>query len=101
MDRRLAFHDELEGLLGSSNVYFQHPENTKMKYPAIVYDLSNILTRYANDGTYKHNAQYEVTYIDEDPDNDMVEKLIHIPLSRFNRHFVVDQLHHYVFIISR
>lgn len=40
MNRRYELQAVLEGILGSGNVYFQPPENLKMRYDCIVYERS-------------------------------------------------------------
>ena len=47
MNRRYELQAVLEGILGSGNVYFQPPENLKMRYDCIVYERSEIETVHA------------------------------------------------------
>ena len=53
MDRRIKLHNELCGILACPNegaecrAYFQPPTSIEMKYPAIVYALSNIKNAFA------------------------------------------------------
>ena len=49
---RMELQSALKTILGSNQVYFQAPENKKMSYPAIVYELNYIQDVYANDSTY-------------------------------------------------
>ena len=42
MKTRYELHEFLCEILGSRNVYFQPPESVKMKYPAIVYERTEI-----------------------------------------------------------
>ena len=96
---RLKLHDKLVEALGSRNVYFQPPKNIQMKYPAIVYSLSDIDTRHANDSIYLMRHAYDVTVIDKDPDSEIPDRIAHFPLCRFSRKFESDNLHHAVFKI--
>ena len=52
MKTRYELHEFLCEILGSRNVYFQPPESVKMKYPAIVYERTEIKNRFANDAVY-------------------------------------------------
>lgn len=99
MDRRLDFHDVLESVLGSTNVYFQPTTNTQMRYPAIVYHLGTLDSTHANNDPYRIDTAYTVTYIDRDPDSDIPMKLIRMRKSSFDRKFVADNLNHTVFNI--
>lgn len=99
MDRRLKLHTILEETLGSRNVYFQPPSNIQMKYPCIVYERSSARDFFADNRNYRHVMGYSVTYIDRKPDNEVCDKLAALPLSRYERHYTVDNLHHDLFII--
>lgn len=96
---RLALHEELCTLLGSRNVYFRPTDHTKMKYPAITYERSNMDVRFADNNPYLTYDAYTVTIVDEDPDSEFVEKLAYFPMSRFSRHYTADGLNHDVFTI--
>ena len=96
---RLDLQKLLEFTLGSRNVYFQPPENIKMNYPCIRYTLSTMPVRHANNMPYKLNERYEMTYIDEDPDNEMYTKLAKLPQCAMTRKYVYDGLHCYVYSI--
>lgn len=94
MASRLELQIKLEELLGTNNVYYQPPESLKMVYPAIRYTKSNIDKKSANDGAYMLTNSYEIIVIDKKPDNPVIEKILKLPLSRFNRHYVADNLNH-------
>jgi len=65
-DRREELRDTLRGILGTKNTYFQPPENVKMQYPAIVYELSDIKSLYANGGVYLFGRKYTLTLVDKE-----------------------------------
>lgn len=96
-DKRLELHEKLCDILGTRNVYFQPPESIKMKYPAIVYELSNIKSLYANGGVYLSGKKYKIIIIDKDPDSLLVDKIASLPTSQFARAYRVDNLNHWVF----
>lgn len=94
---REDLHYVLVNLLGSSNVYFQPPETTKLKYPCIVYELSDMETVKADNKKYLVRKRYQVTIIDEDPDSELPDKMIKLPYCRFDRPFSTEDLNHWVF----
>lgn len=100
MNNRLDLHKALVEILGSTNVYFQTPENIQMKYPAIRYSRSSIKNRFANDDVYSQNNMYEVIVIDKNPDSEIVHKLSKMRGCRFTRHYAADGLNHDVFTIN-
>lgn len=100
MNSRLDLQIQLETVLGSRNVYFQPPETLKIKYPAIIYNLSDITTRRANNANYLKDKKYNTTLIHNDPDNEIVTELIDkFDYCSFDRAYVSDNLYHYVFEI--
>lgn len=99
MASRLELQTELEGLLGSRNVYFQPPTSVQMKYPAIKYRLYDIDKDHADNMPYKQLKSYEVILIDPDPDSEYVDELIQLPYCSFDRYYPADNLNHYVFTL--
>ena len=91
---------ELEDLLGSENVYFQPPESKKISYPCIVYELSRIETRKADNAIYKFNKRWTITYITKKAYTSFPEKILsHFQMSSYDRHYVSDNLHHDVITV--
>lgn len=99
MNHRYELHELLCKILGSRNVYFQPPENVRLKYPCIVYERSDIRNSNAENDVYRQTFHYMITVIDPDPDSIIVNSLSKQPKIRFNRHFVMDGLNHDVFSI--
>lgn len=99
MNNRLLLQSDLERILGTRNVYFQPPESIKLKYPAIVYQLSGMDIQYSNDGVYKTKKAYTLILIDPNPDTPLVDVMKMMPLCRFNTFYQADNLNHYVFSI--
>jgi hypothetical protein len=97
MGRRVDLHNHLVSLLGSTNVYFQPPESIAVQYPCIVYSLSSNDVRFADDGPYSITRRYQLTLIDRDPDNLIVDKISQMPYCHLDRTFTTSNLHHYVF----
>jgi hypothetical protein len=101
MDRRLKFHQILVDILGSENVYFQPPETVSMNYPCIVYSRQSGDSQYADDSTHVFMISYSVTMISRDPDLQtyIIRELAKLPMSRYDRHYTKDNLHHDNFVI--
>ena len=99
MAPRVDLQRKLEGLLGSTNVYFQPPDDTKLQYPCIVYHLDGATSDYASNTDYRVKKFYQVTYIDRRPDSVIVDALITYPYSSLNSTMRVEGLNHYVFRI--
>ena len=99
MHSRTELQTELEAMLGSRNVYFQPPENFKMKYPAIRYSLSNIFNHHANNGVYKQSDRYTLTLISSDPLEPCKRKLSRMPTCKQIQSYIADNLYHDVFEI--
>ena len=100
MASRLELQRRLEEILGSNNVYYQPPENVRMKYPCFVYEQYTTFNPHADDKSYLYLPGYQVTIIDYDPDSPLKEKIINsIPMCRWSRHYVSDNLNHDVFVV--
>ena len=99
MGLRLELDKILRNLLETPNVYFQPPETIKMKYPCIVYERSSANTRFADNSPYIYKKRYTVTVIDKNPDSDIPDKIAHLPMCTFDRHFTSDNLNHDVFTL--
>lgn len=96
-DSRSSLQGTFEAIC--DHVYFQPPASVKMTYPAIVYNLSDIDKRNANNTGYKIDHAYMVTLISRDPVDERVDSLEALPLCSFNRYYSADNLHHWVFTI--
>lgn len=94
MSRRIELQSKLEELLGSRNVYYQSPGSEKMSYPAIVYSKKNIDSVNADDGKYLLNTSYEIIVIDKKPDNEVINKILNLPHSSYDRPYKSDNLYH-------
>lgn len=100
MASRLKLQDELEELLGSTNVYFQPPASLKMQYDCIRYELDGGVTRHADNKPYTFQRSYSLTHIYRDPDDSLIDQIaMRFPMSRFNRHYSADGLNHDTYTI--
>lgn len=104
-DKRLELHEIFCKIInitesdGDRHVYFQPPPSVQLKYPAIIYSRRNIENRHANNSIYKRNDSYELTLIDKNPDSKYIEKILALPMCRFDRHYVADNLNHDTFTL--
>ena len=105
MNKRLELHEILCGIInitepnGDRHVYFDPPMTLQMKYPAIRYTRKKIDKVYANNSTYRLLTPYEVIMIDNNPDNDYVNKILQLPYCSHDRHYTANNLHHDVFTL--
>lgn len=94
MKSRLDLQSELEEMLGSKHVYYQPPENLKIEYPAIIYSVNDYMSINADNIKYNNRTQYQITVIDKKPDNEVIKKILDLPLSSFDRHYAYNNLNH-------
>ena len=99
MADRLDLQSKLEELLETRNVYYQPPESIKMQYDAIRYSKKNITSMYANDAKYSMRNCYELVVISKRSDSPVVERILSLPYTSYDRHYIADNLHHDVITI--
>lgn len=99
MRTRLDLQSKLVELLGSDHVYYQPPESLKMEYPCIRYSKSDIESANADNIKYSKNTRYELIVIDKRPDNAVIQKILDLPYTSFDRHYTSNNLNHDVIII--
>lgn len=99
MAKREQLHEKLKELLGSSQVYYQAPENLVMEYPCIRYSRSKPNVSHADNVKYINKECFEIIVIDKKPDNVVIEKILDLPLSIYDRHYSVNNLNHDVIIL--
>ena len=99
MARWEKLQSKLIELLETSNVYYQPPESLKMKYPCVRYSKSKPDVKHADDMKYINKDCYELTVIANSADDEMIDKILQLPYSSFDRHYVSNNLHHDVIIL--
>ena len=99
MSKREELHTVLIDLLGNSNVYYQPPQNTLMKYPCIRYSRDYVRKTSADDTAYLLKNRYQLIVISKTPDHPVIEKLLQRPMCSHDRHYYADNLHHDVLSI--
>ena len=95
------FQETLQNLMGPEvKVYFEAPENLKLKYPCVMISRTNALIDYADNKPYHITKRYTVTLISRTSDNESyLDKLLEFPMSTYDRQFINDNLVHDVFSI--
>lgn len=99
MATRIELHEKLCEILGSRNVYYDPPSNTKMKFPAIEYHLARYEPVRADDFLYLVRNRYELTLMEKTPESETVGELLRLPYCSHDRSFVSDNMHHNTFTI--
>ncbi|MFI3115558.1 MAG: hypothetical protein R3Y12_05410 [Clostridia bacterium] len=100
MDKRKLLHEMLCEINQNINVYYQPPNNTQIKYPAIVYSRERIKNNFAGNAVYLQKYQYNIMVIDYNPDSLLVDLVSKLPTSQHKKHYVSDKLNHDVFTIT-
>ena len=90
---------DIKNVYGVKEVYFQPPEGFKIKYPCVIYELASTFDRFANNESYFGKEAYRVRLVDRNPDSIFFQKLKKFRYSRFERHYVSDNLHNWIFNI--
>ena len=99
MDRRLSLQEILENILGSRNVYFQPPSNTKLSYPCIIYSRSDIDSKHADNIKYNTRVRYSLILIGRSPESELVEEILKLPYCSYDRFYSADSLNHDAFTL--
>ena len=99
MARRLTLQRLLEEILGSKNVYFQPPTSLQLNYPCIIYKLSGVNKKFADNRTFNYKKQYTITLITRDPVSPAIDQLLVFENTSFDRHYVVDKLNHFSYTL--
>ena len=106
MGRRTDLHHLLQstfetvtGTSSAGHVFFQPGSDTTLKYPCLLYKLTDIPVDRANNHPYKIEHSYDLTVIDRDPVSPLRDAVVCLPLCSFTRSYDSDGLHHYVFRI--
>jgi hypothetical protein len=92
---------ELQSLFESltEHVYFQPPTNLSVQFPCIIYEIDGAKSERAGNKLYTHTKRYQVTVIDRNPDSELPDQVIELPLCEFNRFYTADNLNHNVFTL--
>lgn len=89
-----SLRKKLVEILGSSNVYYNPPEDIRISYPCIIFQLEDIERRSADNIGYIKKHRYQLKLIDYIPDNPARDKLMDLPYCTFDRSYKADNLNH-------
>lgn len=93
--QRLKLQELFEEI--TDHVYFQPPNNFRMQFPCITYEVDGANQQHADNKSYRRTTRYQVTVIDPNPDSELPGEVIELPMCEFIRSFQADELNHYVF----
>lgn len=100
MRNRLELHNKLANILGTTNIYYQQPENFKLKYPCIIYNQETGDVKKANNKVYAYTKKYTVTFMyTSESDNIILNMLNSFDCCNIDTMFVRDNLYHYTFTL--
>lgn len=99
MDKRLLLHETLSSIEGVKQTWFQAPPNTSLIYPCIVYKIDDENREFANNGPYSRRKRYMITVMTKEPDSNIPDIVGALPLTRFSRNYVANNLNHNVYTI--
>jgi hypothetical protein len=99
LDSQPKLQTLLQNIMQADHVYFQPNENTQLQYPCVVYQRDAMATQFAANQPWRRTLRYSVTLISRDPNSPYLEPISQIPLSSYDRGFVVDGLNHDTFYI--
>lgn len=90
---------ELQTLMGPEvKVYYQPPENKKLQYPCVIFDLNDAYSIHADNIPYLKVKRYSITLITLDADNEeYVDKLLSLARCSMERSFINERLVHVLF----
>jgi hypothetical protein len=98
LERKLLDIKNQNGLKG---VYFEPPENLKIFYPCIVYNLREVRDSYADNVRYIERDVYSITLIELDADSPVYHYMLNsIPNIRMNSSYTSDGLYHKSFSVE-
>lgn len=97
MASRLKLQEEFEELMRSKSVFYNPPATVRLPRPCIVYSLSGISAKRADNINYNSINRYKVTVVTPDPDDDMHEQILaHFKMATFDTSYVAENLYHRV-----
>ena len=102
MKSRIEIQEMLENIIGNSNVYFQEPPNTGMKYPCIVYRFSRFNQNNADNIPYLVTGRWEIHHMYKSIKNDLKEKIIFgVPFCSFDRRVINDGVYNDFYTLNQ
>lgn len=101
LDDRMVLKTRLEMLSPTTKRYYQAPPSEGMEYPCFLYAPKSGVTLEADDRPYRFFPTFDLTIITKDPDDPLVKLVANNLIGcRFDRYWVVDNLHHTNFVVG-
>lgn len=102
MDHTQQLKTALKKIDGLNKIYFNPSINTKLEYPCIKVSLARRDATYADNKKYIKGESYTMIFITRDSKTAplVMDQLEELPYCTFDRPYVTDGLHHYVYKIS-
>lgn len=77
---------------GMKNVYTRPP--SRLKYPCMLISLSNKYFLHADNIKYRTNNRYSLQIISEDDTDKIVDEILELPYTTYDRNYISDSLNH-------
>lgn len=98
LKRRLTLQSLLKEIPKVREVYFQPPEDIKLKFPCIIYKWDRMKEIRADNTLYNSRRGYSVTIVDQNPDSTIpIDFQKEFPLASFDRSYVSDNMNHWIY----
>lgn len=94
-----AFIRTLKEDIGISNVYFEPPENYKMRYPCVRFQRRRYEPTRADNGVYVLYESFDVVLIYREPDSPLPARMMTLPMCQHDRHYTANNLSHDAFVV--
>lgn len=97
MDRWPALKTLLETIPGIEKAWLQAPRDDKLAFPCIIvqYDDENVV--FADNRPYRRVSRWQLTVIVPRIPSPIPGHVADLPMCRFDRYFVEDKLHHFIY----
>lgn len=96
-----SLRELLMKITGIKYCYINPPSSIRMSYPCIIIHLSDQDRKFADNQRYWNWLRWSITIVDPESINgeSYIEQLTSLSYCSFDRLYIADNLHHYVFSI--
>ena len=95
-NHRLDLHEKLCEILGNRNVFFQPPETLKIPNRAIIYRMSDMDQKRANNKLYSKTNRYQILFCTPNPDETVYDDILEeFEMSTLERSYRYENLNYY------
>lgn len=100
LQARIKVRDILIGIIGTGKVWYQTPDQSKLTYPCIRYDYAGPRNTYADNGKYIVRHAFTVTLMTDNPLDELVDELMELKNSEYDRPYKSEGIYHHVYTIT-